>query len=87
METITIPISEYTQMKKRIEELQTFVAFLQNEAFMQQLRLFAQLMAQHIPQNNSSMQDFLLNGSIMTDEQYNEFVQKRNHLNQWNQSA
>ncbi|TAE00117.1 MAG: hypothetical protein EAZ97_06865 [Bacteroidetes bacterium] len=88
METITIPISEYKQMQKRIEELQMLLTLLQNEAFMQQFRLFMQLMmAQQNMPNKSSMQDFLLKGSIMTDEQHQEFIQKRNHFNQWNQSV
>lgn len=87
METITISIQEYTQMKKRIEELQMLLAFMQNEAFMQQFWQFVQLMMQQNIQKNTAMQDFLLQGSTMTDQEYQQFTEKRNHFNQWNQSV
>ena len=88
METITIPLQEYHQMQKRIDDLQTMLAFLQNEVFMQQLRLFLQTLAQQTPLTPvNTMQEFLLKGTVMTDSEYEEFVQKRQHFNQWNPSV
>ena len=74
MQTVTVKIED--------ANIDFFVELLRKFSFITEIQIPDVTKKKQVTEL-TDFQSLLLNGPVMTDEEYNLFIEKQNHLNQW----